>query len=191
MLAPGVWGRSPQTRDMSLAAAMKVRVVTVRLNPDTGLFDDAELVSLQEAFDVVSVSEHTFVYCGVPTLALVLRYRERQEAGGARRGGGARGGRRGRPEELAPPEDRTLFEALRKWRNERAHRDGRPAYVLFTNAQLAAVAASRPATRAELGAIEGVGEARVRDYADEVLAVVQSVPRSAEVTDDSEPTPGS
>ena len=120
MLAPGVWGRSPQTRDMSLAAAMKVRVVTVRLNPDTGLFDDAELVSLQEAFDVVSVSEHTFVYCGVPTLALVLRYRERQEPAGVRRSGGASGGRRGRPEELAPPEDRTLFEARGKWRSAKA-----------------------------------------------------------------------
>lgn len=170
---------------------MKVRVVTVRLDPDTGLFDDAELVALQDAFDVVSVSEHSFVYCGVPTLALVLRTRERQEPAGARRGGGASGGRRERPEELAPPEDRALFEALRKWRNERARSDGRPAYVLFTNAQLAAVAASRPATRAELGAIEGVGEARVRDYADEVLAVVQSIPGGAEVLDDGEPTPGS
>ncbi len=73
---------------------MKVRVVTVRLDPDTGLFDDEELVALQDTFDVVSVSEHTFVYCGVPTLALVLRYRERQEPAVARRGGGARGGRR-------------------------------------------------------------------------------------------------
>ncbi len=39
---------------------------------------------------------------------------------------------------LAVPEaDRALFAALRRWRNERAKRDGRPAYVLFRNAQLA------------------------------------------------------
>jgi len=170
---------------------MKLRVVTVRLDPETGIFDDRELVALQDAFEVVSVSEHTFVYCGVPTLALVLRYRERQEPAGGRRVGAASGGRRGRPAELVPPEDRALFEALRKWRNERARQDGRPAYVLFTNAQLAALAASRPTTRADLSAIEGVGEARVRDYADEVLAVVQSIPGGAEASDDGESTPGS
>ncbi len=32
---------------------MKVRVVTVRLDPDTGLFDDEELVALQDTFDGV------------------------------------------------------------------------------------------------------------------------------------------
>jgi superfamily II DNA helicase RecQ len=169
---------------------MKLRVVTVRLDPDSGLFDDEELVALQETFDVVTVSEHAFVFGGVPTLALVLRYRERQEPGGARHGGRASGGQRRRPQELAPPEDRALFEALRKWRNERARRDGRPAYVLFTNAQLVAIAAARPTTHATLQAIEGVGEARVRDFAAEVLAVVESVPRGAEVIDDGEPTPG-
>jgi tRNA(His) 5'-end guanylyltransferase len=30
---------------------MKLRVVTVRLDPDSGLFDDEELVALQETFD--------------------------------------------------------------------------------------------------------------------------------------------
>jgi superfamily II DNA helicase RecQ len=168
----------------------RLRVLTVRVDPATGLFDDAALVELQETCEVVSVSEHAFVYAAVPTLALVLRYRERTEASPSRWRAGATASRRPPPAEMAPLEDRALFEALRRWRNERARRDGRPAYVLFTNAQLLAVAATRPSTQAALQAIEGIGEARVRDYADEVLAVVGSIPAGSEVADDGQPPAG-
>ena len=165
-------------------------MLTVRLDPATGLFDDGALAELQETHEVVSVSEHAFVYADVPTLGLVVRCRERSERPSTRRRPARAPGHRPPPAEAAPPEDRALFEALRQWRNERARRDGRPAYVLFTNAQLMAVAAERPSTRAALQAIEGVGEARVRDYADELLAVVESVPANSELADDGQPTTG-
>ena len=72
------------------------------------------------------------------------------------------------------PEHRAVFDALRKWRNERAKRDGRPPYVLFTNSQIASIARSRPDTRAALEAVPGVGEARIRDYADDLLALLRT-----------------
>ena len=104
-------------------------MLTVRLDAGTGLFDDASLAALQEAHEVLSVSGHAFTYAGVPTLALLLRTRERGEAAPTRRWTG--GGRPPPPADAAPPEDRPTFEALRQWRNERARLDGRPAYVLF------------------------------------------------------------
>ena len=54
---------------------------------------------------------------------------------------------------LDATEHRAVFEVLRKWRNERAKRDGRPPYVLFTNSQLANLARGRPDTRAALEAV--------------------------------------
>ena len=72
------------------------------------------------------------------------------------------------------PEHRAVFEALRRWRNERAKRDGRPPYVLFTNSQLVSIARTRPDTKAGLEAIPGVGEARIRDYADDLLALLRT-----------------
>lgn len=72
------------------------------------------------------------------------------------------------------PEHRAVFEALRRWRNERAKRDGRPPYVLFTNSQLANIARARPDTKSALEAVPGVGEARVRDYADDLLALLRT-----------------
>lgn len=129
--------------------------------------------------EALLVSEHFFVHEGAPTLALVVRYRDRV------RGEPAPAGRsdvRRAAEDGAvhvDDADRALFEALRAWRNTRARKDGKPAYVLFTNAQLAAIARVRPRTRAALEELDGVGAARVRDYADEVLAVVSGVPHGA------------
>ncbi len=65
-----------------------------------------------------------------------------------------------------------LFERLREWRRARAQADGVPAYVVFHDATLAAIAEERPASRAALAAISGVGPTKLERYADEVLGVV-------------------
>lgn len=156
---------------------MKVRVLTLRLGSD-GAFDEAPLVAFFEQHEALLVSEHFFVHDGMPTLALVVRYRPRAESAPAARADVRRSAEEGAV--LVAEPDRALFEALRTWRNGRARKDGKPAYVLFTNGQLAAIARVRPRTRAALEEIDGVGAARVRDYAEEVLAVVTGVPAGAD-----------
>ena len=54
----------------------------------------------------------------------------------------------------------------------RAQADGVPAYVVFHDATLAAIAEERPTSRAALAAITGVGPAKLERYADEILRVV-------------------
>jgi DNA helicase-2/ATP-dependent DNA helicase PcrA len=61
------------------------------------------------------------------------------------------------------------FEALRRWRAERAKADEVPAYVVFHDRTLHEIAAVRPQTREELSAISGVGPAKLERYADDVL----------------------
>ncbi len=51
----------------------------------------------------------------------------------------------------------TRFEALKAWRSEVAREKALPAYVVFHDATLAAMAAAEPATLADLGPISGVG----------------------------------
>ena len=63
---------------------------------------------------------------------------------------------------------------VRAGNDPRAKRDGRPPYVLFTNSQIANIARARPDTRAALEAVPGVGEARIRDYADDLLALLRT-----------------
>jgi DNA helicase II / ATP-dependent DNA helicase PcrA len=67
------------------------------------------------------------------------------------------------------PESTPEFEALRRWRAERAKADEVPAYVVFHDTTLHEIAARRPASREELSAIAGVGPTKLERYADGVL----------------------
>lgn len=128
------------------------------------MFDDGPLTAFFATHDALNASEHWFVHDGVPTLTMVVRYRDVPS-------GPRPGAERPDPPIEVEPEHRAVFEALRKWRNDRARRDGRPPYVLFNNSQLASIARARPDTRAALEALPGVGEGRIRDYADDLLAL--------------------
>jgi DNA helicase-2/ATP-dependent DNA helicase PcrA len=68
--------------------------------------------------------------------------------------------------------DEELFERLREWRSERAKEQSLPAYVVFTDATLIAIAEARPTDRASLASIPGVGSTKLDRYADEVLALL-------------------
>ncbi|MGM7698203.1 DNA helicase RecQ [Microbacterium sp. A84] len=68
--------------------------------------------------------------------------------------------------------DRSLFEALRVWRAETAKEIGKPAYIVFGDATLRALAELRPASVGDLDGITGIGEKKREAYGDAVLAVV-------------------
>jgi DNA helicase-2/ATP-dependent DNA helicase PcrA len=72
-----------------------------------------------------------------------------------------------------PDGDDPLFDRLRTWRARRAKDDGVPAYVVFHDATLHAIAERKPADWADLAGVSGVGPAKLERYADEVLAIVR------------------
>ncbi|GAA3757652.1 ATP-dependent DNA helicase UvrD2 [Plantactinospora mayteni] len=87
--------------------------------------------------------------------------------------------------------DEELLDRLRDWRARVAGAQKVPAYVVFTDATLLALAERRPTRPAELLAIAGIGPRKVALYGDAVLALVDGV-RVDDVllTEESEPTPG-
>ncbi|MGP6176358.1 DNA helicase RecQ [Microbacterium sp. A196] len=70
--------------------------------------------------------------------------------------------------------DRSLFEALRVWRAATAKEIGKPAYIVFGDATLRALAEVRPASFGDLEGITGIGEKKREAYGDAVLAVVEA-----------------
>jgi DNA helicase-2/ATP-dependent DNA helicase PcrA len=76
--------------------------------------------------------------------------------------------------ERVPLEDTPEVRALRKWRLERAKADGVPAYVVFHDSTLAAIAAQRPASRHELAEVPGIGPTKLERYGDDVIAALQA-----------------
>src|SRR5262249_29934100 len=75
------------------------------------------------------------------------------------------------PTELAPA-DRTLFDALRTWRTQRAKAAGVPAYVIFDDKTLVAVATRRPRDPVALRSVPGIGPVKSERFAGEVLEIV-------------------
>lgn len=80
-------------------------------------------------------------------------------------------GKRAAPVDL-PAEAVPAFEALRGWRGSTAKEQGVPAYVIFHDATLREIATLRPATTAELGTINGVGENKLAKYGAQILEVL-------------------
>jgi superfamily II DNA helicase RecQ len=74
--------------------------------------------------------------------------------------------------ELLTAEEFAVFARLREVRQEIAAAESIPVYAVFTNEQLAKMAKSRATTRAALGRVEGVGEARLDKYAARLLDVL-------------------
>ncbi|HEX6967349.1 MAG TPA: ATP-dependent DNA helicase UvrD2 [Micromonosporaceae bacterium] len=68
--------------------------------------------------------------------------------------------------------DEELFERLRQWRARVAGAQNVPAYVVFTDATLVALAERKPQRSEELLAIAGIGARKLRLYGDAVIALV-------------------
>jgi ATP-dependent DNA helicase RecQ len=63
------------------------------------------------------------------------------------------------------------FAALKAWRAEVAREHNLPAYVIFHDATLAAIAAAQPQSVADLQGIAGIGERKLQAYGQDVLRV--------------------
>ncbi|HEX6366004.1 MAG TPA: DNA helicase RecQ [Agromyces sp.] len=70
------------------------------------------------------------------------------------------------------PVQAELFEALRAWRAGEAREQGVPAYIVFGDATLRAVAVARPERLTDLDGITGIGAKKLEAYGDALLAVV-------------------
>ncbi|MHB1690294.1 MAG: DNA helicase RecQ [Thiomonas sp.] len=69
-------------------------------------------------------------------------------------------------------EDFALFEALRAWRSGVAKEHGVPAYVVFPDTALQAIALARPRSLEQLRGISGVGDKKRDSYGAALLALI-------------------
>jgi DNA helicase-2/ATP-dependent DNA helicase PcrA len=65
-----------------------------------------------------------------------------------------------------------LVAALKSWRSNTSRAANVPAYVVFSDATLEAIASSKPKTRVALGRVPGIGPVKLDRYADVLLKIV-------------------
>ncbi|MBO4259086.1 UvrD-helicase domain-containing protein [Streptomyces griseorubiginosus] len=76
-----------------------------------------------------------------------------------------------RCEECPSDMDEGLYERLRAWRARQARRSGQPAFCVFTDKTLMAIAEAVPDDEGELARIPGVGVRKFNRYGADVLAI--------------------
>ncbi|AIY81973.1 DNA helicase RecQ [Clostridium botulinum] len=68
--------------------------------------------------------------------------------------------------------NRELFEALKKWRKEKAFKENKKPYIIFSDTTLIDICNNKPDNVEKLLDIRGVGEKKINDYGEEILKII-------------------
>jgi DNA helicase-2/ATP-dependent DNA helicase PcrA len=78
---------------------------------------------------------------------------------------------------LAHPACLQAAERLRRWRTERARSSGKPAYTIFDDKTLTALAAALPTSESGLAAIPGIGPVKLETYGPDLMVMFEDLRR--------------
>jgi DNA helicase II / ATP-dependent DNA helicase PcrA len=71
---------------------------------------------------------------------------------------------------------------LKEWRRQEAAEQNVPAFCVFTDATLVALAEARPRNAAELIKVQGIGQGKISKYGDQVLAILAAAEPKGDAT---------
>jgi superfamily II DNA helicase RecQ len=78
------------------------------------------------------------------------------------------------------PVEFIAFSRLRDLRKQIAQTEAVPVYAVFTNEQLARAVQQRCRSAGDLQAIDGIGEARIEKYSEQMLSILCELPESGD-----------
>jgi len=67
-----------------------------------------------------------------------------------------------------------LFQKLKEWRNEKAHEQGIPPYIILKNSHLKEIVKRKCQTLESLKIINGIGDKKVKDYGKDIIDIVSA-----------------
>lgn len=70
--------------------------------------------------------------------------------------------------------DDDLLDKLKNWRGDLASQQSVPAYVILSNKTLQQISATFPSTIAELLAVDGIGQVKLKKYGEQILNIVKA-----------------
>ena len=158
---------------------MKLKIFTFQFSDSVAGFDDKPLQDFIADKEVIDFSEHFFIHEKIPYLKVLISYRllaaDEKRKLNLRRD----------PAKELDEEEKLAYDALRAWRSARARQEGIPPYMIANNKQLAKMIKLRATTRAGLGKVDGIGEAKTAKYGDEIVQTITKhlMPEAVEAPD--------
>lgn len=152
-----------------------LRVITLQPDPDTGVFDDAELQEFSRKYHVVNWKQDFYMVQGVPQMVVFVEYIEKKPK--PNRIFEKRQSRRGKREPLQlSTSEQNLLQALHKWRTDTSEQAGVPPMGVLHNKHLEQIVKLKPKSKSDLQNISGIGEIKANRYAADILALIHQTP---------------
>lgn len=168
---------------------MRIKLFSLRYSATLGGFDDSVLQDFVRDKEVVAFREHFYTVNDVPHVTCVLTYQEavvphevqetaieiprREPLRTAKPSERRLPGDRPDPTAGLSEPERVLFNTLREWRSRKAHEEGVPPYLIFTNREFLEIVRRRPESPTALGHLNGIGPGKVKRYGSELLPLVR------------------
>lgn len=165
---------------------MFVRIFTLRFESGADGFENDVVELFLADKEVISIRDYFFERNGVPYIVLVVYYRLAVKVTRSKAPADSKK-REHRDEtwkQLLSEAEWPLFNTLRNWRSERSKQEGIPPYVICNNRQLAEIVKARYQSLEGLRQIEGFGDAKLKKYGPEMLALMAKSPPVCKEKDD-------
>jgi superfamily II DNA helicase RecQ len=146
---------------------MRIKIINIRV-PDSSLGEE-ELNRFLATHKVVSVDKTCVQFGQNACWSFVISYLSEQKSDDSNKRSAVD------YKEVLNDEDFSRFAQLRDLRNRLAKEEGKPAYAIFTNEQLAKLVTDRVTSKETMAAIAGIGESRIAHYADRFLPLLQKL----------------
>jgi len=149
---------------------MKIKVITLKFNPETDQFDDNALTVFQEEKMVNHFESQFFTVNGIQYLSFVLTYDSFQPKTPPL----TRNDIDKKEIEELSPEESELFEKLKAVRKAKAFELGLPVYVLATNADILKVMKHHCITMESLKNVAGFGKKKAANIGKEFIDIMKA-----------------
>jgi ribonuclease D len=164
-----------------------VKVFTLRFSDGIEEFEDDSLRAFMADNEVVSLKERFFFKDNVPYWSVMVVYRSRWGlTSKIKKDHDKESSKKDDYRSVLTKKSMPLFNLLREWRNKRARKEGYPAYIMFTNLQLAEIATLFPETLSQLLTVEGVGKSKLEKYGQDILTIVKTFKEQQEPAEQTE-----
>lgn len=152
---------------------MKFCILNIPIDPLMPVQSLELIEQFCQSHHVVNYVPHLMSKDSSPFWSIFLSYRDKSEGVPAPKTAAPSSKRlRLDPRKEMPPEQVELYEQLRTWRNDTAVKEGKPPYIIFSNAQLAELVSRRPQSISAMRQIDGIGEGLSATYGPAILAIL-------------------
>ena len=134
---------------------MKIKILTLKFDPERGEFDQTKLDRFVEENQINTIKGEMFELNGEKYWSILLHYEKAKL--------------------VLNEDDKKLYDFIRNWRSEKAREKGLPVYIILTNEQIVQIIRLKPVTKEELRKVKGFSDNKVREFGEEIISLFSKV----------------